>query len=120
MHSDRFADDEAIADELADCLARVRVGDLVDFVWVEPDLAFAAADHGGGEALLCAEIDPVASESGLARYDWDWVLTVWEFVGCVKRLWESELGEFVVPEMASSENHKTRILLTSWMSVCGC
>ena len=59
VHGDGLADDKAIADELADGLARVGVGDLSDLIRVEPDLALAAADHGGGEALLGAKVDPV-------------------------------------------------------------
>ena len=58
MHSDLLANDEAIGHELADRLAGVGIGDLVHFVGVEPDLAFTAADNGGREALLGAEIDP--------------------------------------------------------------
>ena len=58
MHGDGLADDEAIGDELADGLARVGVGDLVDFVRVQPDLALAAVGHGGREALLGTEVDP--------------------------------------------------------------
>ena len=56
VHGDLLADDEAIGDELADGLAGVGVGDLRGFVGVEPDLAFAAAGHGGGEAFLGAQI----------------------------------------------------------------
>ena len=59
VHGDGLADDEAIADEFADGLAGVGVGDLVDLVGVEPDLALAAADDGSGQALLGSEIDPV-------------------------------------------------------------
>lgn len=58
MHCDRLADDETIADELTDGLTGVGVGDLVDLVGVEPDLALTTANHGGGEALLSGEIDP--------------------------------------------------------------
>lgn len=58
VHGDRLADDEAIGDELADGLARVGVGDLVDFVRVQPDLALAAVSDGGRQALLSAKIDP--------------------------------------------------------------
>ena len=58
MHRHWLADDEAIGNELADGLAGVGVGDLVYFVRVEPDFALAAADDGGGETLLGAEIDP--------------------------------------------------------------
>ena len=63
VHGDGLADDETIADELADGLARVGVGDLVHLIGVEPDLALAAADHGGGEALLGAKVDPVQKKS---------------------------------------------------------
>lgn len=59
VHGDGLADDQAIADELADGLARVGVGDLVHLIGVEPNLALAAADHGGGEALLGGKVDPV-------------------------------------------------------------
>ena len=58
MHRNGLADDEAIGHELADCLAGVGIGDLADFVWVEPDLALAAVAHGRGEALLGAEVRP--------------------------------------------------------------
>ena len=56
VHGDLLADDEAIGDELADGLAGVGVGDLGGFVGVEPDLAFAAAGHGSGEAFLGTQI----------------------------------------------------------------
>jgi hypothetical protein len=59
VHGDGLADDEAILDELADGLAGVGVGDFADLVGVEPDLALSATDHGGREALLSAEVDPV-------------------------------------------------------------
>jgi hypothetical protein len=59
VHCDGFADDEAIGNELADGLAGVGVGDLVDLIGVEPDLALSAADYGRREALLRAEVDPV-------------------------------------------------------------
>lgn len=59
MHGDGLADDEAILDELADGLAGVGVGNLAGLVGVEPDLALSATDHGGREALLCAEVDPI-------------------------------------------------------------
>jgi len=58
VHGNRLADDEAIADELADGLAGIGVRDLVDFVGVKPDLALATADDGSGEALLGTEVDP--------------------------------------------------------------
>ena len=65
MHCDGLADDETIADELANRLTRVGIGDFVDFVGVEPDLALSAANHGGGETLLCTEVDPI-SENGVS------------------------------------------------------
>ncbi len=58
VHGDGLADDEAILDELADGLAGVGVGDLVHLIGVEPNLALATANHGGGEALLGAKVDP--------------------------------------------------------------
>lgn len=58
VHGDRLADDEAIADQLSDCLTRIGIGDFADFVGVEPDLAFATADDGRREALLGAEVGP--------------------------------------------------------------
>lgn len=59
VHGDGLADDETILDELADGLAGVGVGDFADLVGVEPDLALSATDHGGREALLSAEVDPI-------------------------------------------------------------
>lgn len=59
MHGDLLADDETVGHELADCLAGVCVGDFIHFIGVEPDLALAAANDGGREALLGTEIDPV-------------------------------------------------------------
>ena len=59
MHCDGLADDESIGNELADGLAGVGVGDFVDFIGVEPDLALSAAYNGRRKALLRAEVDPV-------------------------------------------------------------
>ena len=59
MHGDLLANDEAIGHELADCLAGVGVGDLIHLIGVEPDLALATANDGGGEALLGSKIDPI-------------------------------------------------------------
>ncbi|KLJ10205.1 hypothetical protein EMPG_14422 [Blastomyces silverae] len=58
VHGHGLVDDEAIAQKLADGLAGVGGGDLVDLVGVKPDLALAAADHGGRQALLGAKVDP--------------------------------------------------------------
>jgi len=56
VHGNWLADDEAIAHQFSDGLARVCIGDLLDLVRVEPDLAFAAADDGRREALLCSKV----------------------------------------------------------------
>ncbi len=58
MHCDGLADDKAIADEFADGLTGVGVGDFIDFIGIEPDLALATADYGSGEALLRPKVDP--------------------------------------------------------------
>ena len=44
VHGDGFADNKAITDEFSDGLAGVGIGDLVDFIGVQPDLALAASD----------------------------------------------------------------------------
>lgn len=62
VHGDGLLDDKAIGDKLADGLAGVGVGDLVDLIGVKPDLALAAADDGGGEPLLRTEVDPIARQ----------------------------------------------------------
>ena len=66
VHGHGLADDKAIADELADGLTGVGVGDLVHLIRVEPNLALAAAHHGGGQALLGAEVDPVEKRSNIS------------------------------------------------------
>uniref|UniRef100_A0A8C4TX01 Uncharacterized protein n=1 Tax=Falco tinnunculus TaxID=100819 RepID=A0A8C4TX01_FALTI len=45
VNGDRFADDQAILNQLPDLrsLTRVSVGDLIGFVGIQPDLLFAAA-----------------------------------------------------------------------------
>lgn len=58
MHGDGLANDEAIGNELAHRLAGVGVGNLVDFVRIEPDLTLATAGHRSRQALLRTEIDP--------------------------------------------------------------
>lgn len=59
VHGHGLSDNETIADELADRLSGVGIGDFVDFVRVEPDLALTAADDRRGEALLSTEVDPI-------------------------------------------------------------
>ena len=63
MHGDRLADDEAICDELSDCLAGVGVGDFAGLVGIEPDLALSTADDGGRQALLGGKVDPNVREN---------------------------------------------------------
>lgn len=58
MHSYGLADDEAIADEFSDGLTGVGVGNLVNLIGVEPNLALSASDDGRREALLGTEVDP--------------------------------------------------------------
>lgn len=62
VHGHRLADDQAIADQLADGLPGVGIGDLSHLIGIEPDLPLPAADHGGREALLGTEVDPISSE----------------------------------------------------------
>lgn len=66
VHGHGLLDDEAILEELLDGLARVGGGDLVDLVGVEPDLAFSAAGHGRGQALLGGEVDPARKKKKTA------------------------------------------------------
>jgi hypothetical protein len=59
VHGDWFLDDEAIGEELPDGLAGVGVGDFVQLIGIEPDLAFAAASDGRGKPLLSSKVHPV-------------------------------------------------------------
>lgn len=52
VHLVGLLDDQTILDQAADVLTGVGIRDLVDLVGVEPDLAFAALQHGRGETLL--------------------------------------------------------------------
>lgn len=61
VHGHWLADDEAICEQLADRLTGVGVGDLVDLIWVEPDLALSGTSDGGRQALLGAEVDPTGA-----------------------------------------------------------
>ena len=61
MHRHRLSDDKAISNQFADRLTGVGIGDFVDFVRVQPDLALAAANDRGGQALLCSKVDPVVN-----------------------------------------------------------
>lgn len=68
VHGDGLSDDEAIGNELADRLAGVGVGDLVDLVGVEPNLALTAAEDIGREALLGNQVDPVKQEIDMSAF----------------------------------------------------
>lgn len=68
VHGDGLSDDEAIGDELANGLAGVGVGDLVDLVGVEPNLALTAAEDIGREALLGDQVDPVQQEIDMSAF----------------------------------------------------
>lgn len=59
MHRHWLSDDKAIGDQFADRLTGVGIGDFVDFIRVEPDLALPAADNRGGQTLLSSKVDPV-------------------------------------------------------------
>ena len=59
MHRHRLSDDEAISNQFADRLTGVGIGDFVDFVRIQPDLALAATDDRGGQTLLSSKVDPV-------------------------------------------------------------
>ncbi len=61
MHGEGLSDDEAICNELADCLAGVGVGDFAGLIGIKPDLALSAANDGGRQALLGGEIDPIVN-----------------------------------------------------------
>merc|ERR1719394_1825120 len=52
VDGDGLLDDKTILNELADVLARVSVGNLVDLVGVQPHLVLAALHDAGGKALL--------------------------------------------------------------------
>lgn len=68
VHGDGLSDDEAIGHELADRLAGVGVGDLVDLVGIEPNLALTAAEDIGREALLGDQVDPVQQKIDMSAF----------------------------------------------------
>jgi hypothetical protein len=59
VNSNRLANDQSIANQFSDCLSGIGVGDLIDFIGIEPDLALAAANDGRSKALLGAKVDPI-------------------------------------------------------------
>lgn len=46
VHRDRLSDNEAIGNELSNCLARVGVGDFILLIGIQPNFALAAANDG--------------------------------------------------------------------------
>jgi len=48
----RFSDNKTILDQLAHILARVRVGDHVGLIWVQPDFVLATLHDSGRQPLL--------------------------------------------------------------------
>jgi hypothetical protein len=56
MNLSRLANNQTILDQTANVLTRVGVGDLVDFVRVDPNLAFTALEDGSGQTLLEAQV----------------------------------------------------------------
>jgi len=52
VDSDRLLDDKTILDELADVLAGVGIGNLVDLVGIQPHLVLATFHDASGKALL--------------------------------------------------------------------
>jgi len=52
VDSDRLLDYETILDELADVLARVGVGNLVDLIGIQPHLVLATFHDACGKAFL--------------------------------------------------------------------
>ena len=54
VHRHRFADDQPVRDQFTDGLTAIGVRDLAGFVRIQPNLALAAANDRGREALLRA------------------------------------------------------------------
>ena len=52
MDNSWLLDNQTISVQLGNISARVRQRDLVDFIGVQPDLAFSTLKDGGGKALL--------------------------------------------------------------------
>jgi hypothetical protein len=42
MDLDWFSEDQTVFDQFADVVSRVRHGNFIDFIWVEPDFVFTA------------------------------------------------------------------------------
>ena len=65
MHGHGLSNNETIRHKLADCLTRVGIADLVDFVRIKPDLALSTADDRRCKALLSLKIDPAQGSDRL-------------------------------------------------------
>ena len=63
VHGNRLANNKSIANQFSNCLSGVGIGDFVDFVRIEPDLALAAAHYGRSKALLSSEVGPKITDS---------------------------------------------------------
>ena len=55
MHNSWFLDDETISVQLGNISTRIRQRDFVDFIGIQPNLAFTTLEYGGGKALLQTE-----------------------------------------------------------------
>ena len=104
VHGHRLADDQAIADQLADGLPGVGIGDLSHLIGIEPDLPLPAADHGGREALLRTKVDPAEKAQSppsafhasfffprLSKISWDFNV-VWSHQGSIGALFHRGLA----------------------------
>ena len=103
VHGDGLADDQAIADQLADSLAGVGVGDFAHLIGIEPDLALTAADHGRRKALLGGEVDPIQRRKNQSQ----------RFLGGMYRekCWESSISSIssIIDGNASAEESWTTV-----------
>ncbi len=52
MNDSRLLDNQAITMQASNVASRVRQGNFIDFIGVQPNLAFSAFEDGSGEALL--------------------------------------------------------------------
>lgn len=55
MHNSWLLDNETISVQLGNISTRIRQGDFVDFIGIQPNLAFTALEYGRREALLQTE-----------------------------------------------------------------
>jgi hypothetical protein len=55
MNNSWLLDNETISVQLGNISTRIRQGDFVDFIGIQPNLAFTALEYGSREALLQTE-----------------------------------------------------------------